>query len=123
MSTLSYLYAELALKKEQIIKLRTAEGELDGVQTEFVHHQRLVHEPQLTAHTWMGQLADEFSDLREDIERAYQDLSLTQLNSVLEAIDQKIRTLQAEIGSLENRITAEKARLERERLAELNNRR
>lgn len=60
-------------------------------------------------------MADIFSEVREDLDFSYTDISQNQLNTALSTIEDKISSIQVEIASLESRIAAEIARLARER--------
>ncbi|MGE7781069.1 YwqH-like family protein [Peribacillus sp. NPDC097264] len=114
MSYLTELQSELTLKKQQVEKLKTCKHELDSLQGEFLQNERVVTKPALSSQTWHGTLATDFTEVREDLELAYKDLSQSQLNAAITAIENKIMSLQSEITSLETRITAEIERLARE---------
>lgn len=114
MSYLTSLQSELALKKQHIEKLKTCKKELDSIQGEFLQNKRLVTEPALSSQTWHGALASDFTTGRESLELAYKDLSHSQLNTAITAIENKIVSLESEITSLEIGISAEIERLARE---------
>lgn len=114
MSYLSYLQSELAEKKEQLERLKNCKSELDGYQVEFGQNNYLVKDPDLSATTWKGNLAEKFTDIREDMDAAYKDISGTQLDTAITAIENKIANIKAEIQSLQSAISAEIARIERE---------
>ena len=88
---------------------------LDDLQSEFSQYRKLVKEPELTSVTWKGSLANKFNDIREDVDLAYKDIFINQLDTSFSTIDDKIENLQAEIQSLQRSISFEKARIERER--------
>ncbi|MGE7602375.1 YwqH-like family protein [Peribacillus sp. NPDC097675] len=114
LSYLTDLQSELTLKKQQVEKLKTCKNELDSLQGEFFQNERLVTDPHLSSKTWHGTLATDFTDVRESLELAYKDLSQSQMNAAITAIENKIMSLQSEITSLETRITAEIERHARE---------
>lgn len=88
---------------------------LDDLQSEFSQYRKLVKEPELTSVTWKGSLANKFNDIREDVDLAYKDIFINQLDTSFSTIDDKIENLQAEIQSLQRSISFEKARIEREK--------
>ena len=88
---------------------------LDDLQSEFSQYRKLVKEPELTSVTWKGSLANKFNDIREDVDLAYKDIFINQLDTSFSTIDDKIENLQAEIQSLQRSISFEKAGIERER--------
>ena len=106
LSSLSYLRALLAKRRAELARVNTCKTELSGLQNEFFLNQRLVKDPSLTATTWNGVLANKFEDIREDLHFSYQDISQTQLNSVLTAVENKIEWLIDEIESIKRRIAA-----------------
>lgn len=118
MSYLSYLQSQLSEKKEQLIRLQNCVSKLDGLQSEFLQHQKLIKDPELTSTTWQGTLATKFEEIREDLSFSYKDISQTQLNNALTTIENKIEAIHAEIQSLQSSIAAEKARIEMERRRE-----
>jgi Domain of unknown function (DUF5082) len=114
MSYLSYLQSEIAEKRAQLIRLQASLTKLDGLQSEFIQNKQLVDQPELTPTTWAGELANSFQNIREDMKMAYQDLSINQVNSALNTMENKADHLRREIQALELNITQEIHRLEEE---------
>ncbi|MED4532073.1 DUF5082 family protein [Metabacillus fastidiosus] len=112
MSYLASLLSQLSEKQEQLSRLKACESDLKKLQGEFSEFQKLVKEPELSATTWMGNLANTFQDFREDADKSYKDVSNTQLNTALQNIGDKIVSITEEIESLESQIEAERARME-----------
>ncbi|WP_085990844.1 YwqH-like family protein [Oceanobacillus senegalensis] len=115
MSLLASLLARLAEKREDLRRLNACEGQLGNLQGEFVQNRMLVEEPELTAQTWKGVLANEFLDIRDKMAFEYDDISNSQISRTLELLRAKIGEVQREIEVLQARIAAERARLARER--------
>jgi hypothetical protein len=114
LSYLAYLQSVLSEKRDQLIRLKNCVFELNGLQSEFIQNQKLIKDPDLTSSTWKGELANEFSGVREDISFSYKDIAQTQLNTAITTIENKIESINAEIQSLQSSIATEKARIEME---------
>lgn len=113
--SLSWLYARLHEKQEQLTRLQTCESELIGCQSEFSTQKYLCTEPALSTHTFHGNLATEFDQIRDHgILDAYKDIQINQFNHAFQVIEEKISQLQLEISSIKQEIESEKDRLERE---------
>ena len=114
MSYLSYLQSEIAEKRAQLVRLQSSLVKLDSLQGEFIQNKQLVDQPELTPTTWAGELANSFQNIREDMKASYQDLSINQVNSALNTMENKAADLRHEIQTLEFNITQEIHRLEEE---------
>ncbi|WP_273834303.1 YwqH-like family protein [Guptibacillus sedimenti] len=114
MSYLSYLQSEIAEKRAQLVRLQSSIVKLDGLQNEFIQNKQLVEQPELTPTTWAGELANSFQNIREDMKASYQNLSINQVNSALNTMENKADHLRREIQTLEFNITQEIHRLEEE---------
>ncbi|MCA0172647.1 DUF5082 family protein [Bacillus sp. RAR_GA_16] len=114
MSYLSYLQSEIAEKRAQLVRLQSSLVKLDSLQGEFIQNKQLVDQPELTPTTWAGELANSFQNIREDMKASYQDLSINQVNSALNTMENKAADLRREIQTLEFNITQEIHRLEEE---------
>ncbi|MGG1684328.1 MULTISPECIES: YwqH-like family protein [Bacillales] len=114
MSYLFQLQSDLTEKREQLARLETCTRNLDSIQDEFIHNRHMVDDPELTPSTWHGTLADSFKNNREDMKEAYNDISISQLNSVQSTLEDKITRLRIEIGMVESSISHEKLRLKNE---------
>ncbi|PFG12369.1 YwqH-like family protein [Bacillus sp. es.036] len=114
MSYLSYLQSEIAEKRAQLVRLQSSLVKLDSLQGEFIQNKQLVDQPELTPTTWAGELANSFQNIREDMKASYQELSINQVNSALNTMENKADHLRREIQTLEFNITQEIHRLEEE---------
>ncbi len=114
MSYLSYLQSEIAEKRAQLVRLQSSLVKLDSLQGEFMQNKQLVDQPELTPSTWAGELANSFQNIREDMKASYQDLSINQVNTALNTMENKADHLRREIQTLEFNITQEIHRLEEE---------
>ncbi|KQU63451.1 YwqH-like family protein [Rossellomorea sp. H39__3] len=115
LSYLSLLQQQVAQKREQLSRLQSTVRELDDTQSEFIHSQKRVDDPELSPAVWKGNLANEFSDVRENMMTSYRDMAQNQLSETIQLMESKCQSLQYEINSLEADITREKADLERKR--------
>ncbi|QHE63268.1 DUF5082 domain-containing protein [Rossellomorea vietnamensis] len=115
LSYLSYMQAQLAEKKEQVHRLESCARELENIQSEFVHNQNQIKNPELSPHTWKGQLANAFDEVREDISLSYRDLYQMQLTESITTIENKITALYSEIQSLQYSISQEISRINEEK--------
>ena len=106
MSSLSYLRALLAKRRAELARVTTCQTELNGLENEFFLNEKLVKSPELSASTWYGALANKFEDIRDDLGLTYKDISQTQLNTILTAVENKIEWLKNEIESIKRRIAA-----------------
>ncbi|SIT70669.1 YwqH-like family protein [Edaphobacillus lindanitolerans] len=99
---IGYYMMLLQVKRQQIARLTACRGQLEGKQGEFQANEPKCTEPELTAKTWFGSLADKFDEIRESgIKAPYQDIQGTQFSAAYSAIAAKIAELQAEIASIE----------------------
>ncbi|EMR07766.1 hypothetical protein C772_00094 [Bhargavaea cecembensis DSE10] len=99
---IGYYLMLIELKRQQIRRLNTCQGELQGKQGEFQQNEPKCMEPELTTKTWHGNLATAFDEIRETgIKTPYQDVSGPQFDAAYSAISAKIAELEAEIASLE----------------------
>ncbi|WRP06296.1 DUF5082 family protein [Rossellomorea aquimaris] len=115
LSYLSYLQSQLAEKKEQVNRLDSIIRELENIQNEFVHNRHSIEDPELSPHTWKGQLANAFQEVREDISLSYRDLYQFQLSESITIFENKVNTLHSEIQTLQYNISQEVARINEEK--------
>ncbi|MCA1029243.1 DUF5082 domain-containing protein [Cytobacillus kochii] len=103
--SISYYTALLQQKKNELARLHTCNGQLEGTQQEFSHFRRTVLQPELTPHTWHGQNANEFEQKRESMLSSYDDLQGNQFNQVFNSLQNKMQSLQSEIQSIQQTIS------------------
>jgi len=115
LSYLSYMQSQLTEKKEQVTRLESSIRELEEIQSEFVHNRNFIEAPELSSHTWKGQLANAFNEVREDISLSYRDLYQMQLTESINIIENKIIALYSEIQALQYSISQEISRINEEK--------
>jgi prefoldin subunit 5 len=115
MSYLSYLQSQLTEKKEQVNRLESSIRELEKIQNEFVHNRHSINDPELSSHTWKGQLANAFQEYREDLSLSYRDLYQLQLSEAITIFENKVTTLHYEIQTLQYNISQEVSRINEEK--------
>lgn len=103
--SIGYYTALLHQKKNELARLHTCNGQLEGTQQEFSHFRRTVLQPELTPHTWHGQNANEFEEKRENMLASYDDIQGSQFNQVFDSLQSKIQHLQSEIQSIQQTIS------------------
>jgi Domain of unknown function (DUF5082) len=104
---LSFLYARLREKQEQLQRLNNCQRDLSECQLAFQQEKHLCTKPELTSLTWEGVLARNFDNIRENgILSAYEEIEGSQFSRVFQAIASKVISLQAEIQSIQEAITA-----------------
>lgn len=107
MSSLSSLYARLREKQEELRRMLQCQSSLQSCRQEFLSHEYMCLQPELSSITWHGNLARNFEDLRESrMHRSYQNIENEQFESTLQAVETKIEQLEAEIAALEAAIAA-----------------
>ncbi|KZE38549.1 hypothetical protein AV656_06480 [Bhargavaea cecembensis] len=115
---ISYYQMLMEEKRQQIRRLNSCRGELQGKQGEFQQNELKCMEPELTPKTWHGNLASAFDEIRETgIKTPYQDVSGPQFDAAYTAISVKIGELEAEIASLESIVAQLRAAEAAERAA------
>ncbi|WP_028394104.1 YwqH-like family protein [Bacillus cihuensis] len=105
--SLAYYYSLLRLKEEQLHRLQICNSELNSCQQDFIHHERLVSEPELSTNTWNAALAHTFDNTRAvGMLTNYRDISNNQFSSVFTTLAEKIQQIQLEIISIKQTIAA-----------------
>lgn len=111
---LSYYYALLHKKQEELRRLIECQGSITEKQGQFSENEHKCMEPELTTTTWHGTLATSFDDIREaGIHTSFLEIVGAQFAAVFSAISSKITSLMAEIESIQQTIAnllAEEAR-------------
>lgn len=111
----SSIYAtnqQLIQKRDELERLRKTRSQLMNYQEEFQYNQKLCNNPELSAHTWNGQLATEFHTFRSgDIQSSYQSISNRQLNGSLNQLDDKIQEIEMMIGDLHDNYVSQNSRM------------
>lgn len=105
--SLSYYYALLRLKQEQLVRLQNCNSELQGNKQEFSNFKPSITMPDLTAQTWFGMLASEFDDIRFDgMLNSYSEIEGNQFSNIFAALIAKIQQIQQEIIAIQQTIAA-----------------
>ncbi|MCM3180968.1 YwqH-like family protein [Cytobacillus horneckiae] len=104
--SIGYYYNLLQEKKAQLARLQSCNGKLQGTQQEFAHYKNTVLQPELSASTWQGNLANQFEDIRNSgMLSSYQDIQSNQFNQVFSSLHSKIQQINNEISSIQHTIT------------------
>lgn len=122
MSSIAGLMALLQLKREQLNRLNVCQGKLYRSQSSFTENEYLCLEPNLTAVTWAGSLAEEFDSIRHtEILTNYREVESVQFNHVFMVLNDTIRRIELEIILIQQQIAAlqEAERRSREAAARL----
>lgn len=99
--SLSYYYALLRQKENEVERLIQCRSSLEGTQQEFYDNEEKCLEPELSLHTWHGNHASDFQEIRESgIHESYLDIAGNQFSRVFQAIANKIASLRAEIAEI-----------------------
>lgn len=102
---LGYYYELLRKKQEEVRRLNTCQSSLSEKQAAFNENEYKCLEPELTATTWYGTLANSFDDIREaGIHTSFLEIAGAQFAAVFSAISDKIALLNAEIESIQRTI-------------------
>ena len=65
---ISGLSNEISKNNEKLVRLKSAHQEIASSQEEFMMNKKYVNQPELTSSTWMGKHANEFIQIRQEIE-------------------------------------------------------
>ena len=102
---LGYYYELLRKKQEEVRRLNTCQSSLSEKQAAFNENEYKCLEPELTATTWYGTIANSFDDIREaGIHTSFLEMAGAQFTAVFSAISDKIALLNAEIESIQRTI-------------------
>ncbi|BCB05831.1 YwqH-like family protein [Bacillus sp. KH172YL63] len=115
LSYLSYMQAQLTEKKEQVNRLESSIRVLENIQNEFVYNRNSIEDPELSPHTWQGQSANAFNEIRKDISLSYRDLYQFQLSESINVFENKVHALYSEIQALQYSISQEISRINEEK--------
>lgn len=104
---LSYYYALLRKKQEEVRRLQACQEGLQQKQQEFHKHAPKCIEPELTQRTWHGRHANDFDDIRvAGIDDAYKEIAGPQFANVFQAVTDKLTSLQEEIETIQRAIVS-----------------
>jgi prefoldin subunit 5 len=95
----------------KIERLRNAFERIVSSQSEFMSNKRRIHLPQLTSSTWAGRHADEFSDIRQDVDDLYSKIGENNIEDTLNYIESKIEYYEGLNGSISSEITYNRQRI------------
>ncbi|RWZ54499.1 DUF5082 domain-containing protein [Halobacillus fulvus] len=107
LESLFYYHRMQDQKQDEIRRLKLALSSLEGYREELMSQQNLCSEPELSAHTWAGQLAGEFENIRvNSMTTQYRAIGTEQMEQAVGTIQAKIHSLQSELLSIDGRITS-----------------
>ena len=105
--SIEILNSQLDKREEELERLQKASSELSDIQGDFQQNEKLVTLPDLTTTTWHGNLASKYDQFREgELLSSYRELYQGQLGRVLSDISAKISEIQNRIKTLEADIAA-----------------
>ncbi|KAF1677779.1 MULTISPECIES: YwqH-like family protein [Bacillus] len=107
--------ADLHEKQEQIHQLKRVLHEIRQIKHEFSEGQRLIHRPHLNREAWRGTHAERFEDIREGMNKAYQQIKSDQVSGIIESIEGKIHSLEGDVYSIRRQITRIEHEIEKEK--------
>jgi prefoldin subunit 5 len=117
--SLFYYYGLLREKREQFQRLQDCSSKLRKNQQEFSSYRETITNPELSAFTWQGTLANQFDEIRlKGMLHYFTDIETTQFSEVFSELDSKIQSLQSEIQAIEH--TIQRLEAEERAKAEIN---
>jgi archaellum component FlaC len=103
--SLFYYYGVLREKREHLQRLQECQSKLQGNKQEFASYRESITNPELSAFTWQGTLANKFDEIRlEGILHYFTDIENNQFSEVLSMLSSKMQTIRSEIQAIEHTI-------------------
>ncbi|WP_113926839.1 DUF5082 family protein [Bacillus sp. P14.5] len=100
--SLFYYYGLLREKRDQLQRLQDCSSKLQGNQQEFSVYRERITNPELSASTWRGSLADKFDEIRlQGMLHYFTDIETTQFSEVFSMLNSKMQSLNYEIQAVE----------------------
>ncbi|NRG44021.1 DUF5082 family protein [Bacillus sp. CRN 9] len=99
------LQSQIQANLEKIQRLRQAKTNIAHEQGEFWSQKRLISEPDLSA-AWLGKHANEFKNIRTNMEQTYMAINTQQVENILSDIEQKIAQLESINNGYSNSIAS-----------------
>jgi prefoldin subunit 5 len=102
---------QISNNNEKIERLRNTYEKIVSGQSEFMSNKCRIHQPQLTSSTWAGRHADNFSDIRQDIDDIYSKIGENDIENALDYIESKIEYYEGLNGSISSEIAYNRQRI------------
>ncbi|WP_282138430.1 YwqH-like family protein [Rossellomorea aquimaris] len=103
--SLYFYYGLLREKREQLQRLQTCQSKLQGNKQEFSSYRESITNPELSAFTWQGTLANKFDEIRfEGMLHYFTDIENNQFSEVFSMLSSKMQTIRSEIQAIEQTI-------------------
>jgi chromosome segregation ATPase len=112
---ISGLNNEISNNNEKLARLKSAHQEITSSQEEFMMNKKYVNQPEFTSSTWMGKHANEFIQIRQEIEHSYSKVGNNDIEEMLNSIENKITYYENANRSLSSTISSK-----RDRISQLN---
>jgi chromosome segregation ATPase len=112
---ISGLNSQISNNNEKLVRLKSAHQEITSSQEEFMMNKKYVNQPELTSSTWMGKHANEFIQIRQEIEHSYSKVGNNDIEEMLNSIENKITYYEDANRSLSSTISSK-----RDRISQLN---
>jgi Domain of unknown function (DUF5082) len=108
---ISFLNSEISKNNEILVRLRKAQQEISSGQEEFMLNKRYIHQPNLNQSVWAGKHANEFDDIRGEIEDTYMRIGNIEIEGMLNNIEVKITHYEGVNKSLSSTISSKRYRI------------
>jgi len=108
---ISELSNAMSKNNEILARLRKSYQDISSSQDEFMQNKRYIDQPELTASTWAGKHANEFNEIRKEIESSYMGIGNNDIEGMLNNIEDKISYYEGLNKSLSNAISSKRNRI------------
>ena len=108
---ISELSNAMSKNNEILARLRKSYQDISSSQEEFMQNKRYIDQPELTASTWAGKHANEFNEIRKEIESSYMRIGNNDIEGMLNNIEDKISYYEGLNKSLSNAISSKRNRI------------
>ncbi|WHY78033.1 DUF5082 family protein [Neobacillus sp. WH10] len=108
---ISELSNAMSKNNEILARLRKSYQDISSSQEEFMQNKRYINQPELTASTWAGKHANEFNEIRKEIESSYMRIGNNDIEGMLNNIEDKISYYEGLNKSLSNAISSKRNRI------------
>lgn len=108
---ISFLNSEISKNNEILARLRKAQQEISSGQEEFMLNKRYIHQPNLNQSVWAGTHANDFDDIRGEIEDTYMRIGNIEIEGMLNNIEVKITHYEGVNKSLSSTISSKRYRI------------
>jgi Domain of unknown function (DUF5082) len=108
---ISFLNSEISKNNEILVRLRKAQQEISSGQEEFMLNKRFIHQPNLNQSVWTGTHANDFDDIRGEIEDTYIRIGNSEIEGMLNNIEVKIAHYEGLNNSLSSTISSKRNRI------------